>query len=162
HDVKEMESSFFPDDNTFICSGWHQPIEFRDAQTGRLQRTAPISGMTHAAFSPDATRMVTTHLSEREDNRIGVWRLRDCSTGNIRKEVAGLQYVWSADFSPTGWLLAVSTDKSVRVYDTASWHEVARFESHEGAVRTVFFGSNDQTLVSASAEDGTALVWSLD
>src|SRR5205823_12350895 len=69
--------------------------------------------------------------------------------------------VWSAAFSPSGWLLAVSGDNAVRVYDTTSWQEVARFDGHEGTVRTVFFGPDDATLVSASAEDGTALVWSL-
>jgi hypothetical protein len=49
----------------------------------------------------------------------------------------------------------------VRVYDTASWQEVARCDGHDGTVRTAFFGPDDATLVSASAEDGTALVWSL-
>src|SRR5215217_6485879 len=98
--------------------------------------------------------MVTAHLS-------GAWQVRDGGTGAVLKEVKGFQYAWSVAFSPSGWLLAVSGDNSVRVYDSATWQEVARLDGHEGTVRTVFFGPNDATLVSASAEDGTALVWSL-
>jgi hypothetical protein len=49
----------------------------------------------------------------------------------------------------------------VRVYDTASWQEVARFDGHDGTVSSVFFGRDDATLISASGEDGTVLVWSL-
>lgn len=77
------------------------------------------------------------------------------------KELRGFQYAWSVAISPSGWQLAVAGDKSVRVYETASWQEIARFDGHEGTVRTVFFGPDDATLISASGEDGTALVWSL-
>jgi hypothetical protein len=98
--------------------------------------------------------MVTAHLD-------GAWRVRDAVTGAVLKEVAGFRYDWDVAFSPTGWLLAVAGDNSVRVYDTASWQQVARFEGHDGTVSSVSFGRNDATLVSASGEDGTILVWSL-
>jgi RNA polymerase sigma factor (sigma-70 family) len=163
-DPADMESCFFPTNDTVLCSNWHAPIQFRDTETGALKRTAPVQGMSGVAFSADGRRMVTTHLSEGRGLGVGVgvWRLRDGITGNVLKEVEGLQYLWSADFSPTGWLLAVCTDKSVRVYDTPSWQEVARFDGHEGTVRTVFFGPDDRTLFSASPEDGSALVWTLE
>src|SRR5262249_25946754 len=41
------------------------------------------------------------------------------------------------------------------------WKEIARFDGHDGTVQRVFFGKDDGTLISASGEDGTALVWSL-
>lgn len=110
--------------------------------------------MASAAFSPDRRRMVTAHYD-------GAWRVRDLLTGSILKEVPGFRYVWSVAYSPSGWLLAAAGDNSVRVYDTASWQEVARFDGHDGTVHSVFFGPDDATLVSASGEDGTALVWSL-
>ena len=158
---KEKESFFFPDGKTLISSEWNDPIEFRDPQTGSVKSIAPIPGMTHVTFAPDGRKMVTTHLGELMEKRLGVWRLRDGTTGKVLKEVQGLQHVMSAAFSPSGWLLAVATDKSVRVYDTPTWQEVARFDGHEGTVHSVFFGADDGTLVSASREDGTALVWSL-
>jgi len=36
----------------------------------------------------------------------------------------------------------------VRVYDTARWEEVARFEGHDGTVGAAFFGPDDATLIS--------------
>src|SRR5260370_41635800 len=110
--------------------------------------------MGHVGYAPDGVRMVTAQLD-------GAWRARDGSTGAVLKEVKGFQCVWGVAFSPSGWLLAVAGDNAVRVYDTASWQEVARLDGHDGTVKTVFFGPDEGTLVSASGEDGTALVWSL-
>jgi RNA polymerase sigma factor (sigma-70 family) len=152
--AKEMECFGFPDADTLVCGDWHNPIEIRDPRTGAVRRTIAAGGVSDVAYSHDRRRMVTASLD-------GAWRLRDAATGAVLKEIKGWQCVWSVAFSPSGWLLAVAGDKSVRVYDTASWQEIARFDGHEGTVRTVFFGRDDATLISASSEDGTALVWSL-
>jgi RNA polymerase sigma factor (sigma-70 family) len=154
HEAKELESFCFADADTLVCGVWQNPIEIRDCRTGAMKQTIAAHGMTHAAYSPDRRRLVTAHLD-------GTWRVRDAGTGAVRKEVKGCQSVWSVAFSPSGKLLAVGGDKSVRVYDTESWQEVARFDGHDGTVRSVFFGSDDATLISASAEDGTVLVWSV-
>jgi WD40 repeat protein len=155
HDAHEQECFVFPNADRLICGDWHRPIEVREARTGAVRHIIPSHGMSHVCFSHDRRRMVTTHLD-------GAWRVRDADTGAVLKEVKGFQKVWNISFSPTGWLLAVAGDNSVRVYDTASWQEVARFEGHEGTVSSVFFGRDDATLVSASGEDGTVLVWSLN
>jgi RNA polymerase sigma factor (sigma-70 family) len=154
HEAKEEEACCFADGATLVCGDWHGDIEMRDPRTGAVRRTLPVPGIAHVAYSPDRRRMVTAHLD-------GVLRVRDGATGEVQKELKGFRYAWCVAFSPTGWLLAASGDNSVRVYDTASWQEVARLDGHEGTVRAVFFGPDDATLVSASAEDGTALVWSL-
>ncbi len=155
HDVREQECCFWPDGDRLVCSGWHGALEVRDSQTGAVKRTVPDSGATHVAYSHDGRRMVTAHLN-------GAWRVRDGDTGEVLKEVGGFQHAWRVAFSPSGWLFAAAVDNSVWVYDTASWQEVARFDGHDGTVRAVFFGPDEATLVSASAEDGTALVWSLE
>jgi RNA polymerase sigma factor (sigma-70 family) len=154
HEEKEQECCFFPDGERLVCAPWHGAIEVRNPETGAVKQTVPGGGMADVTYSPDGRRMATAHLD-------GAWRVRDGNTGAVLKEGKGFQYVWHVAFSPTGWLLAVAGDNSVRVYDTASWDEVARFDGHEGTVSTVCFGPDEATLVSASAEDGTALVWSL-
>lgn len=165
HEAKEQGCYFAPDGETVLCANWHDEIQVRDARTGAVQRMLPGHGLTGAAFSPDRRRLVTAHVPEG-NGRVrsqpeGPWCVRDAATGTVLKEVKAFHYPWSVTFSPTGWLLAVAGDNSVRVYDTATWAEVARFDGHEGTVRTVFFGPDDATLISASHEDGTALVWSL-
>jgi WD40 repeat protein len=154
HEAKEVESCAFPDGRTVVSAPWHGEIEARDPESGAVKHRLPGTGTADMAYSPDRRRLVTAHLG-------GAWRVRDGATGEVLKEVKGFRYTWSVAFSPSGWLLAVSGDNAVRVYDTASWQEVARFDGHDGTVRTVFFGPDDGTLVSASTEDGTALVWSL-
>jgi RNA polymerase sigma factor (sigma-70 family) len=154
HEAHEQECYAFPDADTLVCGDWHNPFEIRDARTGAVRRTIPAPGMAHLAYSHDRQRMVTAHLD-------GAWRVRDAATGDVLKEVKGFQYVWNVAFSPTGWLLAVAGDNSVRVYDTVSWQEIVRFDGHDGTVSNVFFGRDDATLISASGEEGTALVWSL-
>jgi RNA polymerase sigma factor (sigma-70 family) len=155
HEPKEQECNFFPDGQTLVCAPWHGAIEVRDPLTGAVKRTLPGTGLTHVVYSHDRRRMVTAHLE-------GTWKVRDAATAALPlKEVKAFQHAWCLAVSPTGWLLAVAGDNAVRVYDTATWQEVARFDGHNGTVRNVFFGPDDWTLVSASAEDGTALVWSL-
>jgi hypothetical protein len=137
-----------------VCASWHKGIEARDCDTGAVRQQFPGRGLSDITCSHDRRRLVSAELN-------GGWSVRDGATGEVLKQVKGFQYAWSVAFSPSGWLLAVSGDNSVLVYDTATWVEVARLDGHEGTVRTVFFGPDDGTLVSASAEDGTALVWSL-
>jgi RNA polymerase sigma factor (sigma-70 family) len=161
HDAREMECCAFPSEDTVVCSEWHQPIEFRDLKTGVIKREAATdpairfrSGATQIAFTPDRRRMVSAHLD-------GAWRVRNGTTGAVLREVNVSQRVWCVAFSPSGWLLAVGSDNSVTVYDTASWQEVAHCEGHNGTVKTVFFSADSGTLISCSPEDGTVLVWSL-
>ncbi|MGH3935420.1 MAG: WD40 repeat domain-containing protein [Pseudonocardiaceae bacterium] len=65
-----------------------------------------------------------------------------------------------AAFSPDGQLLALGgTDRSVRVYETGSWAERARF-GHDSAVWCVAF-SPDGRLLASGTDLRTAHVWDL-
>jgi hypothetical protein len=143
-----------PDGRRLVTGNWNRKTFFRDPKTGAERSEVPGESLTSATFSPDGRRLATAHL-------FGTWRVHDATTGAVLKELTGCRHFWCVAFSPTGWLLAVAGDNSVRVYDTATWAEVARLDGHEATVGAVFFGPDDATLVSASAEDGTALVWSL-
>ncbi|HEV3143704.1 MAG TPA: hypothetical protein VGZ47_07470, partial [Gemmataceae bacterium] len=151
---KELGYCSFSDNETFLCAHWRTGLEVRDLKTGHGKQILSNSGADLIVRSPDPRLLITAHPE-------GAWSVRDAATGALLKEVKGSQYFWDAAFSPSGWLLAVTGDKSVFVYDTASWQEIARFDGHDGTVSTVFFGNDDNTVISASPEDGTALVWSL-
>jgi RNA polymerase sigma factor (sigma-70 family) len=154
HLAGEKESCFFPDGRSLACAEWYGPIEIYDPQTGKKKQTIPHPGVTDIAYSHDRRRIATASID-------GSWRVQDASTGEVLQEKKLFQYAWAVTFSPSGWLLAVAGDNAVRVYDTASWAEVARCDGHGGTVRSLFFGEDDWTLVSVSREEGTALVWSL-
>jgi RNA polymerase sigma factor (sigma-70 family) len=147
-------AAFSPDGGRMVSGNWNVKTFLRDPRSGAVLAEVPGESMAAAAFSADGRRLVTGHL-------YGPWRVRNGTDGAVLKTVNAFQHVFGVAFSPSGWLLGVAGDRTVRVYDTASWQEVARCDGHDGTVRTVFFGPDDATLVSASAEDGTALVWSL-
>jgi RNA polymerase sigma factor (sigma-70 family) len=161
HEAMVPESTFLPDKKTIVTTEWHAPIQYRDLETGKVLRTVEKvdggrvgDGTLDVAVTRDSRRMITGHFDK-------TFKVRDAATGAILKSVPSSGFVWSLAFSPSGWLLAVAADNAVRVYDTATWIEVARFDGHDGTVKTVFFGPDDYTLVSSSPEDGTSLVWSL-
>jgi len=153
---------FSPDSARMISGDWgNSRPHFRDPNTGDHLAELNGMGLMCAAFSPFGERLVTTHLYYESPNAQGAWQVRNAVNGAVLKEIKEFRWAWSFAFSPSGWLLAVACDNSVRVFDTASWQEVARYDGHDATVDNVCFGKDDATLISSSAEEGTALVWSL-
>jgi len=79
----------------------------------------------------------------------------------LRRNIARLShddYVNAIDFSPDGRHLATaSNDKTARVWDVISGHEVSRVK-HDAFVRATRFSPNGELMATAS-EDGTARIW---
>jgi hypothetical protein len=67
-------------------------------------------------------------------------------------------------FSPDGRMLAWSgsfLDSSIHLMEVASGRERCRFAEHRGPVKRLNFSATGERLLSASADDTTALVWDL-
>jgi hypothetical protein len=169
--AETFEAAFSPDGRQMVTDSRGGQMQLRSAKSGAVLVDVRGEEMADAAFSPDGRVLVTAHWGGTQESIEGqligkiwlpaFWQVRDGITGEVLKEVKESQRIAGVAFSPSGWLFAVASDNSVRVYDTASWQQVARFDGHEGTVHSVFFGPDDATLVSVSSDDGTALVWSL-
>jgi WD40 repeat protein len=67
--------------------------------------------------------------------------------------------VWSVAFSPDGKrILTGSTDKTAKLWDTATGWEILTLKGHTDGVRGVAFSPNGRRIVTSS-DDGTARVW---
>ncbi|KAG2097558.1 WD40-repeat-containing domain protein [Suillus discolor] len=106
------------------------------------------------AYSPDSTKIATGGLLE---NGIKIW---DATTAELLHAVTHSQSVgsllWTSDSDK---LISGSSDDSIRVFDTATWQELAILEHQDVVYITLF--SNNRLLVSGS-NDGSVLLWDLD
>jgi hypothetical protein len=109
--------------------------------------------VTHAAFSPDGTRIVTAS----HDRTARVW---DAATGALLATCAGhLGEVNHAAFSPDDTrIVSASHDRTARVWDAATGAPVATCEGHQSEVCRAAFSPDGTRIVTAS-DDRTARVW---
>jgi hypothetical protein len=109
--------------------------------------------MYSAAFSPDASRIVTAS----DDKTARIW---DAASA---KEIAVLRGhdgpVTSAAFSPDGsGIVTASSDKTGRIWDAANAKEIAVLRGHDDPVISAAFSPDGSRIVTASADE-TARIW---
>ena len=110
----------------------------------------PVTG---AAFSPDATRVVTSS----DDGTAAVW---DARSGRRLRVLRGHEgRVLSAAFSPDGRLiLTAGADGTARLWDAGTGRAVHVFRGHDGRVFTAAFSADGTRIVTAGL-DRTARIW---
>lgn len=110
----------------------------------------PVYGLT---FSPNGGQ-----LACRADGRITLLDLANGQSATLLKP----KKLTDMAFTPDGRrLLTGSSDKLVRVWDTATWQEVAQFDWKIGAIASVTV-SPDGTIAAAGGENSRVVVWDLE
>ncbi|MBI5774700.1 MAG: protein kinase [Verrucomicrobia bacterium] len=109
--------------------------------------------VTHAAFSPDARRLLTAG----RDNTVRQW---DVHTGRaVTPPLEHNAEVDYAAYSPDGTrIVTASADNTARVWDAATGRAITPFLEHAGRVKHAAFSPDGHRIVTASW-DHTARVW---
>jgi WD40 repeat protein len=107
------------------------------------------------SYSPEAKMIATGGPKE---SGIKIW---DAKTGErlstIKDDRAAWSLAWTSDENK---VIAGSTDGSIRIFDTATWQQIAVLEGHTNAVYSLTLFLNDRLLASTSW-DKTARLWNL-
>lgn len=108
------------------------------------------------SYSPKATKIATGGYNED-----GI-EIRDTKTGKLLSTIKHEYAVWSLAWtSDEKKLISGSGNGSLKIFDTATWHEIAVLEGHKQVVEAITLFRNDRLLVSTSW-DRTARLWNLD
>jgi len=102
-------------------------------------------------YSPDTTKIATGGM-----DALKIW---DAKTGNLLSTIKHDQTVWSLAWTSDQKKI-ITGSPSIRIFDTATWQQIAILEGHTEAVISLSLFQNDRLLASGSL-DKTARLWNL-
>ncbi|KAG1867762.1 quinon protein alcohol dehydrogenase-like superfamily [Suillus subluteus] len=106
-------------------------------------------------YSPNSSKLAT---GGQTDN---VVEIRDAKTGEHLNTLKHDHFVHSLAWTSDGKKLISSSRDLIRIFDTATWQQIAILEGHTHNVNVISLSRNNRFLASASS-DKTARLWNLD
>ena len=151
-----------PDGDRFVTVEWNwvflPKLVVRSVSTGDVLAVASIAGREapSVGVTPDGKRLVVAVLKS-----LYVFSTDDLEQGRQIKS-DGRKHFTGIAFHPSGrYLAATSNDRTVKLYDTASWAVAKTYTWNVGRMRSVAF-SPDGTLAAAGSDTGKVVVWDVD
>jgi len=106
-------------------------------------------------YSPDTTKIAT---GGGYDHALKIW---DANTGALLSTIKHDYPVYSLAWTSDQKKLISGSYRSIRIFDTATWQQIAILEGHTGSVFSLSLSQNNCLLASASYDE-TARLWNLD
>jgi WD40 repeat protein len=134
-------------------------LTLRSPETGDVLRRVPMPGRTseELAFSPAGDRLVV-----RAGMSLLVWDTADWGRKPLKVKNTTRLHFLALAFHPSGrYLAATDNDRTVKVYETATWGLARTFDWDVGRLRSVCF-SPDGCLAAAGSDRGKVVVWDFD
>jgi WD40 repeat protein/serine/threonine protein kinase len=161
HTKPILHVTFSPNGRRLISAGRDRRVNVWDLGDGDRRELAPSWSLRDFSLSVWAMALSSDggRLAIGGPSADGNVRVYDLTTRKLLHTLRGDTRVVSVAFSPDGRRLAsAGYDRIVRLWDTATGHEVLALRGHADLVGRVLFSPDGQRLASASA-DGTVRVW---
>jgi WD40 repeat protein len=108
-------------------------------------------------YSSDTTK-INIATGGADESALKIW---DAKTGNLLSTIKHVYPVWSLAWTSDQKNLITGSYPSIRIFDAATWHQIAILEGHTHTVSSLSLFQNDRLLASGSF-DNTARLWNLD
>jgi WD40 repeat protein len=149
--------AFAPKGALLASCGKDRSVRIWDVETGRELRTLTghLAEVRQAAFSPDGKTLISagTH---------GTARLWDVTRGRLMRRLVSTGSCGCLAVSDDGKTLALGSGKDIQLWNLATGWRVATLSGHVGAVSSLAFHPDGQTLLSTAADkDSVVRVWDL-
>jgi WD40 repeat protein len=105
-------------------------------------------------YSPDNTQIATGGF-------IGGVKIWDAKTGKLIKTLEHNRVICSLAWTSDGKKFITAPRGLIRIFDTATWEQIATLEGHDSVVNAISLSHNNRLLASTSG-DYTARIWNLD
>jgi WD40 repeat protein len=105
--------------------------------------------------SPDDTQIATGGFDETAAK---IW---DVKTGELIATLKHDRIVCSSAWTLDGKKFITGSHGPIKIFDTATWKQIATLEGHTNYVRAITLSRNNRLLASAS-DDDTVRLWNLD
>ncbi|KAG2096531.1 WD40-repeat-containing domain protein [Suillus discolor] len=150
--------SWSPDGKRVLSGSWDGMVRVWDVKSGETVETVLTIKTGHqwvnaVVYSPDATKIATGG----DEDAIQIW---DAKTGGLLNTLKHDIQVWSLAWTSDGKLISGSFGQ-IRIFDTATWQQIAILEGHTDFVNAISVSQNQRFLASTSL-DKTARLWNLN
>jgi WD40 repeat protein len=141
-----------------VMSGsWDGTARVWNAKTGKtiLEIKTGHLSVWAVIYSPDNTQIATGSYYE---SAAQIW---DAKTGELIETLIHDTIVSCLAWTSDGKKLITGSFGPIRIFDTATWRQIATLEGHTDNIKAITLSSNNRLLASAS-DDNTACLWNLD
>jgi WD40 repeat protein len=146
-------------DGERVASGsWDGVARVWDVNTGKTILTIETrhEWLWAVMYSPDSSKLATG--GPKELDAVKIW---DAKTGELLNTLKHNHSVDSLTWTSDGKKLISGSDELIRIFDTATWQQIAILEGHTSVVSAISLSQNNRFLASVS-DDKTACLWNLD